>query len=278
MSVTNGRNDPWQSGGGAEDLLTRAAAVLAREAARLQSPTMARPFETAPLSPGVAAPGAAGLDLSERVCPVTGMNVLPPHGGKDDLRRQAHELIAGLLSTFGGYAADQRGGSAPGSMASGDRSFAAAVCPVTKATVPFAFDKDRLRKQAHAFIETLLITFNESTGERGLPAEDKVPLLQCEATVQAGSEARAVMTVGNEEPTPSDVALYCTNFVSDSGADIPALRVAVHPRRATIPPKGEATFQLTIAIPQQTPAGTYSGLIQAMGTKYVKAVLSLDVT
>ena len=79
-------------------------------------------------------------------------------------------------------------------------------------------------------------------------------------------------------PTPSDVALYCTNFVADSGHVLRALRVAVSPRRATIAPNGEATFQITIAVPQQTPAGTYSGLIQAMGTKYVKAVLSLDVT
>jgi hypothetical protein len=280
MAVPNSRNDSWLPGGAAEDLLARASAVLAREAERLRSTTQAPAPQTAPVVQGVPLPEAA-VDLSDRVCPVTGMNVLPYGSGKKDLRQQAHELIAGLFSAFGatsGYPAGATGGSAARPIPGGDQRLLGAVCPITKATVPFAFDRDRLRKQAHAFIETLLVTFNDSTGERGLPTEDKVPLVQCEAPVQAGNQARAVMTVGNEESTPSDVALYCTNFVSDSGTDIPALRVSVSPRRATIPPNAEATFQITIAVPQQTPAGTYSGLIQAMGTKYVKAVLSLDVT
>jgi hypothetical protein len=55
------------------------------------------------------------------------------------------------------------------------------------------------------------------------------------------------------------------------------LRVTVSPRRATVPPQGEASFSIKIAVPQQTPSGTYSGLIQAMGSKYVKAVLSVEV-
>ena len=173
------------------------------------------------------------------------------------------------------YGLPGAGAATPGYL----QGLAGHVCPITKATVPVGmFDIDQLRKQAHAFIETLLITFNDATGEKGLPAEDKVPQLQCEAPVQAGSEARAILTVGNEEATPSDVALYCTNFIADSGYELPALKIAVSPRRETIPPGGEATFQIRIAVPQQTPAGTYSGLVQAMGTKYVKAVLSVEVT
>ncbi len=238
MAVPNGRNDSWPSGGAAEDLLTRAAAVLAREAERLRSPTLIPAPQAAPFTQGAPAPAAAAVDLSDRVCPVTGMNVLPYGTGKEDLRQQAHELIAGLFNAFGGpggYPAGATGGSAARLIPGGDQSLLGAVCPITKASVPFAFDRDRLRKQAHAFIETLLVTFNDSTGERGLPTEDKVPLVQCQAPVQAGKQARAVMTVGNEESTPSEVALYCTNFVADSGTDIPALRVAISPRRATIP-------------------------------------------
>lgn len=153
-----------------------------------------------------------------------------------------------------------------------------ALNPTRGAIVPSGyFDVDRLRKQAHDLIETLLITFSYAASEKGLPTEDKVPLLQCEAPVQAGAEARAILTVGNEESTPSDVALYGTNFVSDSGYEIPALRVTTLPRRATIPAKGRVTFEIRLAVSQQTPAGIYSGLMQAMGSRYVKAVLSVEV-
>ena len=134
-----------------------------------------------------------------------------------------------------------------------------------------------MRRRAHEFIETLLITFNQATGEKGLPTEDKVPLLRCAAPVPAGGEARASLLVANEEPTPSEVSLYCTNFVADSGYEIPGLRVHMHPRRTTIPANGQATFEIRIAVLQQTPPGTYSGLVQAMGNKYLKAVLSVEV-
>jgi hypothetical protein len=158
------------------------------------------------------------------------------------------------------------------------QDLAGSVGPITKPVVPFGgFDQDRLRKQAYDFIETLLTTLNEGSGRKGLGAEAKVPQLQCEAPVQSGSEARALLTVANEESTPSDVALYCTNFVADSGHEIPSFRVAISPRRVTIPAHGEATFQIGIAVSQQASAGIYSGLIQAAGSKYIKAVLSLEV-
>jgi hypothetical protein len=260
MSVSSGPNEsPW-SGGPAGDLLSQASAVLLREARRLPS-TSSMP-----------------ADVAGRVCPVTGAAMPLPNTNKGHLGQQAHELVAGLLAAFGqapGNVGDA-GGSLP--LVGHKTGMAGRACPVTKASVlPGGFDLDQLRKQAHAFIETLLITFNDATGEKGLPTEDKVPLLQCEAPVQAGSEARAILTVGNEEATPSDVSLYCTNFVADTGHEIPSLRVSVSPRRATIPANGEATFQIRLSVSQQAPSGIYSGLVQAMGSKYVKAVLSVEV-
>jgi hypothetical protein len=107
--------------------------------------------------------------------------------------------------------------------------------------------------------------------------QEHIPLVGCSAPAQAGGEASTTMAVANEESTPSDVTLYCTNFVADSGHEIPSLRVAISPRMITIPAKGQATFEIKVAVPQQTPAGIYSGLIQAMGSRYVKAVLSVEV-
>jgi hypothetical protein len=152
------------------------------------------------------------------------------------------------------------------------------VCPITGAAIPLSPpDKDAIRRQAHELIEALLVTFNQATGEKAAPYEDQVPLLRCLAPVHAGGRASATMRVANEEDAPSSVALYCSNFVADSGYEIPSVRVTISPRRVTIPGKDEASFEIGIAVPQQTPAGLYSGLIQAMGTKYVKAVLSVEV-
>ena len=154
----------------------------------------------------------------------------------------------------------------------------ALVAPVIGATVPVPPpDMDLLRRKSHELIESLLVTFSQATGEKAAPYEDQVPLLRCMAPVQAGAEAVATMGVANDEGTPSEVALYCTNFAADSGHEISSVRVTVSPRMATIPPRGEATFEIKVAVPHQAAAGTYSGLIQATGSKYVKAVLSVEV-
>jgi hypothetical protein len=256
---------PWAGAEGPANILAQASSVLAREAMRLaQAAGAATPAGglTGGM-PGATLPGG-GLDLAGpagRICPVTGAAVPLPGADKDQLRQQAHDLLAGLLPALGHPAGAVGTGAA------------------TEPAIPYgAFDKDRIRRQAHEFIETLLSTFSPATGEKGLPAEDKVPLMRAAAPVAAGGLARASLRVANDEATPSTVTLYSTNFVADSGYEIPALRVSPSPRVATIAPRGEAIFDIKIAIPAQTPPGTYSGLIQAMGNKYLKTVLLLEVS
>jgi hypothetical protein len=261
-------------------LVSQAASVLMREAARLptaMSALGAAPGASSPRSVASYAPA----NVTGQVCPVTGAAAPSAAAAsgkydKDQLRTQAHELLAGVLGMLGAPAPTYTGS---GARSLGElESLAGVRCPITKAELPVAaFDKDQLRRQAHAFIETLLITFNDATGERGLPSESQVPLVQCVAPVQPGGTGRASLHVTNEEGSPSEVTLYTSSFVADSGYEIPALRVSVTPRRVTIPAGGGATFEIALQISQQTPAGTYSGLIQAMGNRYVKAVLSVDV-
>lgn len=254
---------PW-SNAAAPDLLSQAAAVLAREVARLPS-TLGGGALPEPELP-------AGL-----TCPVVGARAPGPGEPVADLRQQAHELLAGVFSAFGQSPALPSGyANAP--HAPELKAPSGQACPITKATPPpLGFDKDALRRQAHEFIDTLLLTFRAATSEDGVVAENKVPLLQCAAPTAAGGVARALLTVANEEPSPTQVTLYCSNFVSDTGHEIPALRVSFSPRVATIPGNGQASFEIKIAVPPQAPASTYSGLIQAVGSKYVKAVLSVEV-
>jgi hypothetical protein len=107
---------------------------------------------------------------------------------------------------------------------------------------------------------------------------DRAPLLRCIAPVAPGQDARATFRLANDGPSPCEASLYVTNFASDGGYDIPAVRVRIAPPRTTIAPKGEATFEIAIAVPVQTPRGAYSGLIQAAGAPYTKAILTVEVT
>jgi hypothetical protein len=137
-----------------------------------------------------------------------------------------------------------------------------------------AIDPDRLRRQATELVETLLALIGSSSPKR----EDQAPLLRCIAPVAAGETARATFRLANDSTETSEVSLYCTNFVADAGFDIPSLRVTVSPRRATIAPKGEVAFEIAIAVPPQAPRAAYSGLLQATGAHYTKAVLTVEVT
>jgi hypothetical protein len=276
------------------DLLKQASAVLAREATRLPSsfssgaiPTgiSERTLPESRVPEGVAsAAGALGHagNPAAQLCPITGAALPLPGAGKPDLRQQAHELMASLLqllgpTTLSGMPLGQY--AAPVSGIDASKGYAGHACPVTQASVPSGgvFDRDLLRRQAHQFIETALITFNEATGEKGLPAEDQVPLLRPVAPVQSGETARVQLSVANEENTPAEVTLYCTNFATDRGYEIPSLRVTTSPRQLLIPARSTGNFEISIAIPQQAPAGNYAGLIQAMGNTYFKAVLCIEV-
>jgi hypothetical protein len=234
------------------DLLSQAAGVMNREGARMYGGSTGRSTGAAPV-PGVASVPIVGESLAgiaSRICPVTGaaLPVSPPDRSR--LRQQAHELLAGLLG----------GGGQPGQWLSAGS------------------DADRFRRQAHEFLETLFGTFSGGTRPTAGATDERVPLLRSAAPVQAGHSTRVGFCVSNEEDTPSQVTLYCTDFVSDGGHEIPALRVTMLPRHATIPAKGYVDFEIEVAVPQQTPPGFYSGLIQAMGNRYVKAVLMVEVT
>jgi hypothetical protein len=234
------------------DPLTQAASILEAEVAR----TKARPLPGPIASYPAASNGAVGQEeISDRLtCPVTGARIpASPQAGAD---------LQALAARVGGAI----------------RELANRIYPVTGGAIPFARpQREALRRDAHELIEALLTTFSESTGEQGAAYDDRVPLLHGDAPAAAGSKVGASMRVANDEPDPAEVSLYCTNFVGDTGHEIPSLCVVTSPRQATIPGKADAAFAIEINVPRQTAPGVYTGLIQAMGCKYVKAVLSIEV-
>jgi hypothetical protein len=286
--MPNGPSQPSWSPSSVTNLVSQASSILAREASRLAPGTPGATFLGSPPLPAVPSAPGLGAPLHGKRCPVTGAVATEEPRDRAQVQQQAHDLLASVFAAFsqgngamglpspdGAPSPLDPAGAAAG-VAIGD--IAGRVCPVTGAMVPVpGTERDRVRRQAHELIEALLVTFNRSTSEQPAPFEDQVPLLHAAAPVLAGGEGSASLTIMNEEASPSDVSLYSSNFVADSGYEIPSLRVTFSPRRLTIPAGQQATFQIRVTVPMQTPPGIYSGLVQAMGTKYVKAVLSVEV-
>jgi hypothetical protein len=222
------------------DIVSRAASILAQEAWPAAARTLA-----ASLGPAVASAPLSGPALA----PLSGPASAPWSGP--------------ALAPLSGPALSPLSGPASAPLSG----------PAGLPTLEAAPDIDRLRRQAHDLIETFLAVLSP----KGPPPDDRVPLLRAAAAVSAGNEARVTVKVVNEEDAPARVSLYSTNLVADAGYDIPSMRITCSPRSATIPPRGEAVFEVKIAVPAQAPAGFYSGLVQATGTLYVKAVISVEV-
>jgi hypothetical protein len=161
-----------------------------------------------------------------------------------------------------------------------------------------------LRRQAYALIGSLLNWVGEGAGNRAprvdtefpnlaprgaapavrgstgaaAPPEEQVPLVYCDAVVSAGGTALARVRISNQSDSACSAALYCTNFVTDTGYEIPSVRVSVSPRQVLLPARAAADFEISIAVPEQTPAGSYSGLIRALGSRDFRVVLSVEVS
>jgi hypothetical protein len=266
--LTFPKESPWLRDGPA-DLVSSAAAILAREAQNLPGSVLQAPV--------AALPTGAFANPANHAYPVASAVPLPT-ANADQLRQQAHELLAGVFAVLGQNSPLAGAYSGASSAYADPKAVGNRKCPVTHAAVPLGgFDTGSLQSKAHELIEMLMAAFALPRYAESAQADDRVPLIHCPAPVQAGSTACASFTVLNDEPAPSEVTLYTSNFIADSAYEIPAVRVSASPRTRTIPPRGRETFEIKIAVPQQTPIGIYSGLIQAMGTKYVKAVLSVEV-
>jgi hypothetical protein len=192
--------------------------------------------------------------------------------------REAARLGAPPFAEAGGATAlPERGLVAPLDAAMPSMPALSSGGPLRPAPAPGSLgpvDPEKLRRQATEFVESLLAAVSALPPKR----VDQAPLLRCVAPVAAGEVARATFRIANDGGDTNDVSLYCSNFVADNGYDIPSVRITVAPRRASIPPRGEVAFEIAIAVPPQTPRGAYSGLLQATGAQYAKAILTVEVT
>jgi hypothetical protein len=190
-----------------------------------------------------------------------------------DLVKQAAAILG--RETMGGPASLPASPSLPASASLPSWDGAMSETPL-KAPAP---DVDSFRRYAHELLDGLLSLLGRGEGGAAETADanERVPLLRMPAPGQPGTEVSMPIVVSNEESSPVEVTLYSSNFISDSGFEIPSLRLSFSPSAITLQPKSRATFQVKVAIPAQAPRGLYSGLVQAAGLTYVKTVVTVEV-
>ena len=228
---------PWSSAAG-PDLLNLASSVLAREASRMAS-QLAMP---------VLPSAASGI------APV-GPGDAPREGGPG-----AWPAAAGLGTEI--------------------HRLGALVEPVIGATVPVPPpDMDLLATTISRVHRVAARHVQPGHGREGGALRGSGPAHPVHGPRPGGGEAVATMVVANDEDTPSEVSLFLhQNFAADSGhGNLIGSRHGLAPNPRSPEPGGRPPRKSDAAVPQQAAARTCSGLIQATRTRYVKAVLSVEV-
>jgi hypothetical protein len=104
-----------------------------------------------------------------------------------------------------------------------------------------------------------------------------VPLVSSESPTKAGETAKVDVTVAKDGPGEASLTLYSTDFVSDTGFQIPSACATFSPRSVTVDGGESKKSEMRIAIPAQCGRGAYSALVQAMGVGRPCAVVVLQV-
>lgn len=105
---------------------------------------------------------------------------------------------------------------------------------------------------------------------------DVVPIVGGMA-VKAGNAASVFLPLSNDGHTSVSIILNCTDLISNGGSVIPAATVRFSPRTMNLAPAGAGSVTIDLLVPSQSPPGTYSGLVQAIGLNRPSAVVVVRV-
>jgi hypothetical protein len=156
----------------------------------------------------------------------------------------------------------------------------------------------RFRRDAHDVVDILIDMVNVATNSldqmtqrvvqvvdgdaskrpSSRAVETGIPSLAVSTPLKAGGAANIPMTLENESSKPTDVIdLFSSDLINSEGQRIQAKQITFSPEKIIIEPQKHALITVHVQVPDGTPPGTYSGLLQASKLEQLRAVLSVRV-
>jgi len=156
---------------------------------------------------------------------------------------------------------------------------------------------NRFRRDSHEVVDILLDVFSAATKRAGSltqrmisiqgtkpqeevksAASEQLPKLMVPQPIKAGESAEVPMTLENNgDEATEEFSFNSTDLVNASGDRILAAKITFSPSSLTIAPKKSTKVAVTIKVPQKTPHGVYSGLVQASKLSRLRAILVAEV-
>jgi hypothetical protein len=134
-------------------------------------------------------------------------------------------------------------------------------------------------KKAGAITQQVIKVQGEKVPEKSKStASEQLPRLLVPRPVKAGSSAEVPMTLENSGQKPTErTTFHCTDLVDAGGNRLPASSVSFKPRSLIIAAQKSAKVTVVLNVPEGTPPGVYSGLVQASKLNQLRALLAVEV-
>lgn len=117
-----------------------------------------------------------------------------------------------------------------------------------------------------------------ASGGKLRPAGSAVPSLAVSQPLKPGESVAVPLTLENDgDTTTENFRFLCSDLVNASGDRIAGGHVSFAPEALVIGPHSAATVTVTVNAPPGTPAGVYSGIVQATKLEQLRAVLSVHI-
>lgn len=155
----------------------------------------------------------------------------------------------------------------------------------------------RFRRDAHDVVDILMDLINVGTravsgltqsvitiggepasGQASSSSAARVPTLTPPQAARAGSTVEVAMSLENDSDAPTEeFAFHATDLVDAAGDRITADRIRFEPSALVIAPHSRSRLSITVEVPGGTPAGIYTGLLQATKMSQLRAMLMLPI-
>ena len=110
-------------------------------------------------------------------------------------------------------------------------------------------------------------------------APGQMPTLMMPNSIKAGESAEVPMTLENDSDKSTDeLKFLSTDLVNASGDRISSEKTTFAPSSLIIGPNKAEKVTVTVRVPEGTPPGVYSGLVQATKLNQLRALLMVQVS